>query len=202
MGTIRIARYLRVSKIDQDPRLQDDETAEFVERRGWTLAGTYIDHGVSGAKERRPDLDRLLADARRRRSFDAILVWKSDRLFRSLRHMVVTLDDLASYNVAFVSATEPFDTTSASGRLLLHLVSAMAEFERSLLIERVKAGVSAAKRRGARLGRPRTWLDQDRLAELKGQGLTVRQIAEALNTSTSTIQRRLGVAVPRLRGAA
>jgi DNA invertase Pin-like site-specific DNA recombinase len=120
MGTFRVARYLRVSKAEQDPQLQDDETAEFIERRGWEVAGTYIDHGFSGARDKRPDLDRLLEDARRRRKFEAVVCWRSDRLFRSLRHVVLTLDDLTSYNVGFISVTEPFDTTCPSGKLLLH----------------------------------------------------------------------------------
>jgi DNA invertase Pin-like site-specific DNA recombinase len=192
MGTFRVARYLRVSKIDQDPRLQDDETAEFIQRRGWELAGTYIDHGVSGARDKRPELDHLLEDARRRRKFDAVVVWKSDRLFRSLRHMVLTLDDLSSYGVAFVSVTEPFDTTCPSGKLLLHMVAAMSEFERGILIERVRAGVAAARRRGERLGRPPARLDDAELRRLRSEGWTMRRIAEHMGVGASTIQRRLG----------
>ena len=192
MGTIRVARYLRVSKVEQDPQLQDDETAEFIERRGWEVADTYIDHGFSGAKDRRPDLDRLLEDARRRRKFEAVVCWRSDRLFRSLRHMVLTLDDLASYNVGFISVTEPFDTTCPSGKLLMHIVAAMSEFERSILIERVKAGVAAARRRGERLGRPRARLDGDELRRLRDEGWTMRRLAEHMGVGASTIQRRLG----------
>jgi DNA invertase Pin-like site-specific DNA recombinase len=191
MHAIRVARYLRVSRHDQDTALPADESGAFIKNRGWKLADTYRDHGISGAKDRRPELDRLLADARRRK-FDALVVYKADRLFRSLRHMVLTLDELAALGIAFVSVTEPFDTSTPSGKLLLHIVSAMAEFERSLLIERVKSGVAAARRRGARLGRPRARLDEDRLRELRAQGLSVRQIAETLNVGASTIQRRLG----------
>jgi DNA invertase Pin-like site-specific DNA recombinase len=168
MQTIRVARYLRVSRHDQDTALQDDETGSFGKNRGWRIAETYKDQGISGAKDRRPSLDRMLADARRRK-FDLVLVYKADRLFRSLRHMVTTLDELAALGVGFVSVTEPFDTSTPSGKLLLHIVSAMAEFERSLLIERVKSGVAAARRRGARLGRPRARLDMDRLRELRAQ---------------------------------
>jgi DNA invertase Pin-like site-specific DNA recombinase len=183
---------LRVSRHDQDTALQDDETASFVNNRQWRLVETYKDHGISGAKDRRPSLDRMLADARRRKPFDLVLVYKADRLFRSLRHMVTTLDELAALGVGFVSVTEPFDTSTPSGKLLLHIVSAMAEFERSLLIERVKSGVAAARRRGARLGRPKAGLDMDRLRELRAQGLSVRKIAETLNVGSSTIQRHLG----------
>ena len=118
---MRCARYLRVSKHDQNPRLQEDETLEFVERRGWKLTGTYVDHGVSGSRERRPELDKMLTDARRKK-FDVLLVYRSDRLFRSIRHMVVMLDELAEWGINFTSVTEPFDTSTSSGRLLLHMV--------------------------------------------------------------------------------
>jgi DNA invertase Pin-like site-specific DNA recombinase len=180
-----------VSRHDQNTALQDDETASFVKNRQWRLVETFKDQGISGAKDRRPSLDRMLADARRRK-FDLVLVYKADRLFRSLRHMVTTLDELAALGVGFVSVTEPFDTSTPSGKLLLHIVSAMAEFERSLLIERVKSGVAAARRRGARLGRPRARLDMDRLRELRAQGLSVRKIAEEMNVGSSTVQRHLG----------
>ena len=191
MEPLRVARYLRVSRHDQDTALQADETSTFIKNRRWRLIETYKDHGVSGAKDRRPALDQLLADARKRK-WDALIVYKADRLFRSLRHMVLTLDEFAALGIVFVSTTEPFDTSTPSGKLLLHIVSAMAEFERGLLIERVKSGVAAARRRGARLGRPPARLDEDRLRELRAQGLSVRKIAETLDVGASTVQRRLG----------
>jgi DNA invertase Pin-like site-specific DNA recombinase len=194
---LRAVRYLRVSRQDQDPRLQDDETKEFVSRRGWKLTDTYTDHGISGAKDRRPELDRLLGDARRKR-FDVLLVWRSDRMFRSLKNMVNTLDDLTSLGIAFTSVTEPFDTTCPSGKLFMHIVSAMGEFERSILIERTRAGVAAARRRGVRVGRPRARLDDDHLRELRADGWSVRRIAESLGVGSSTIQRRLLVVVPEV----
>jgi DNA invertase Pin-like site-specific DNA recombinase len=132
----------------------------------------------------------MLGDARRRR-FDAVVVFRADRLFRSMRHMVVTLDELAALGIGFVSVMEPFDTTTPSGRLLLHLVSAMAEFEKGILVERTKAGIAAARRRGACLGRPAARLDEDRLRELRADGASVRKIAETLGVGSSTIQRRL-----------
>lgn len=190
---MRCARYLRVSKLDQNPRLQEDETLEFVGRRGWQLAGTFVDHGVSGARERRPELDRLLKDAKRGR-FDVVLVWRSDRLFRSIRHMVVTLDDLAAMNVGFASVTEPFDTSTPSGKLLLHMVAAMAEFERSILIERTRAGVAAAIRRGAKVGRPRARVDLERARELRAQGRTIRDVADELGVGVATLHRAMKAA--------
>jgi DNA invertase Pin-like site-specific DNA recombinase len=190
---MRCARYLRVSKLDQNPRLQEDETLEFAERRGWKLTATYVDHGVSGSRERRPELDKMLADARRKR-FDVVLVWRSDRLFRSIRHMVVTLDDLAAMNVGFASVTEPFDTSTPSGKLLLHMMAAMAEFERSLLIERTRAGLAAAIRRGAKVGRPRVRVDLERARELRGQGRTIRDVAEELGIGVATLHRAMKAA--------
>jgi DNA invertase Pin-like site-specific DNA recombinase len=154
----RVARYVRVSRSEQNPDLQLDETARVVGARGWYLVETYTDHGVSGSRERRPELDRMLADARRA-LFDTVLVWRSDRLFRNLRHMVLTIEELAAMHVDFVSVTEPFDTTTPQGRLLLHMVSAFAEFERQILIERTKAGLDAARRRGKRIGRPKAFVD-------------------------------------------
>jgi DNA invertase Pin-like site-specific DNA recombinase len=187
---MRAARYLRVSRVDQDPKLQEDETADFVTRRGWKLSNTYVDHGVSGSRERRPELDRLLQDARRRR-FDLLVVYRADRLFRSMKHMVMTLDDLASWGIGFVSVTEPFDSTSSSGKLLIHLVSAMAEFERSILIERTKSGMSAARRRGSRIGRPPARIDLDRVAELRAEGRTLREVARELGVGAATIHRAM-----------
>jgi DNA invertase Pin-like site-specific DNA recombinase len=182
---------MRVSRSERQVSMQDDETRELIERRGWKLVDSYVDEGVSGTRERRPELDPLGEDARRHR-FDLVVVWRADRLFRSLKHMVVTLDEWAALGVGFVSATEVFDTSSAQGRLLMHLVSAFAEFERTVIVERVRAGLAAARRRGARLGRPQARLDDERLLELRTGGMSVRQIARELGVGSSTIQRRLG----------
>lgn len=193
--TIRAARYLRVSRTDQVLDLQDDETAELVERRGWQLTATFSDQGVSGTKDKRPGLDLLLAQARKR-AFDVLVVYRSDRLFRSLKHMVVTLDELTSLGIGFVSATEVFDSTTPQGKLLLHLVSAFGEFERGVLIERVRSGLAAARRRGAKLGRPKLTLDREKALQLRGEGLSFREIAEQLGVGLGTVQRAVKVAVP------
>jgi len=187
---VRVARYLRVSKAEQDPALQDDETAELITKRGWKLVETYVDHGVSGSREKRPALDQLHRDARRRR-MDVVVVWKADRLFRSLKAMVNTLDEWSALGIGFVSATEAFDTTTPQGKLLMHLTSAFAEFERNLIVERTKAGIAAARRRGVHVGRPRARLDDAHLRELRAGGVSVRKVAEMLGTSVSTVQRRL-----------
>ena len=186
----RVAIYRRVSRVDQNPQLQEDGIREFVARRGWNITDEYLDHGVSGSREKRPALDRLLADARRRK-FDLVVVWKSDRLFRSLKNMVNTLADLDALGVGFASVTEPFDTTTPSGRLLLHLVSAMAEFEKAILVERTRAGVAAARRRGAKLGRPRKKIDLDHARELLGMGRSLRQVSAEMGIPYATLYRAI-----------
>lgn len=189
---LRVARYLRVSRVDQNPALQDDETADLIARRGWKLTDTYTDHGISGSREKRPELDRLLRDARRGR-FNFVCVWKADRLFRSLRAMVNTLDEWSALGIGFVSATEAFDTTTPQGKLLMHLTSAFAEFERNLIIERTKAGIAAAKRRNIHCGRPKLRLDDEHLRELRADGMSIKKIAKSLGVGPSTVQRRLVV---------
>jgi DNA invertase Pin-like site-specific DNA recombinase len=189
----RVARYIRVSRTDQDPSLQLDETARLIAARGWDLVDTYTDHGISGSRDRRPELDRMLKDAKAGR-FNTVLVWRSDRLFRSLRHMVVTIEELAALGIDFVSVTEPFDTTTPHGRLLLHLVSAFAEFERQVLIERTKAGLDAARRRGKRIGRPRVFVDVCGALRLLKRGLTVREIANRMHVGYGTLHRALRTA--------
>jgi DNA invertase Pin-like site-specific DNA recombinase len=181
---------MRVSRVEQTLDMQDDETMELIGRRGWKLLDTFIDHGISGMKERRPALDKMNLYLKRHR-VDAVVTWKADRLFRSLKNMVVTLDDWSSMRIGFVSATEVFDSTTAQGKLLLHLTSAFAEFERSLIAERTKAGIAAARRRGAVLGRPRADVDDNELLKLRSSGKSVRDIAKVLGVGSSTVQRRL-----------
>lgn len=191
--TIRVARYIRVSRSDQRPELQADETGQMIERRGWILADTYLDQGISGSRAHRPELDRMLADARRGR-FDVLVVWRSDRLFRSLRHMVNVLDELAALNIGFASCTEVFDTTTPQGRLLLHLVSAFGEFERGVLIERTRAGIAAARRRGAKIGRPAVHVDVPRARALRSAGRSIREVARLLGIGAATLHRAIQTA--------
>jgi DNA invertase Pin-like site-specific DNA recombinase len=127
--------------------MQLSELREYASRRGWTIISEYVDHGVSGSKESRPQLNQLMADAHRRK-FDAVLVWKIDRWGRSLTHLVNSLADLAAYGVAFVSLRDNLDLSTPSGRLMLQIIGAMAEFERSLIRERVKAGLTKRARQG------------------------------------------------------
>ncbi len=187
-----MAVYCRVSRVDQHPELQKDEAHELVRRRGWTLFKTYLDHGISGSKEKRPDLDELLLDAKKGK-FDILVVWRSDRLFRSLRHMVNTLAELDAIGISFVSVTEPFDSTTPQGKLLIHLVSAFSEFERQVLIERTKAGLIAAKKRGSPIGRPPVTVDLVRARVLRTEGWSFRKIASDLGVGVATLQRAMKV---------
>jgi DNA invertase Pin-like site-specific DNA recombinase len=188
---LRAARYVRNSTVDQNPNLQLDETAQLIDRRGWSLTDTYLDHGISGSKERRPELDRLMADAKRRK-FDVLVAWRSDRLFRSLKFMVTMLDELSALGIAYVSVTEPFDATTPAGKLLIHLVASMAEFEKSILQERVRAGIAASKRRGVLMGRPHAKFDLEEARRLRAMGKSFREVSRAVGVGVATIHRALG----------
>src|SRR5688572_26000594 len=148
---MRAAVYARVSTVDQEPENQLQELRRYVQARGWTMA-EYVDRGVSGAKDRRPALDDLITDARRRR-FDVLVCWRLDRLGRNLKHLITLLDDLQALGVAFVSLAEGIDATTPAGKLQMHILGAIAEFERARIAERVKAGLQRARAQGTKLGR-------------------------------------------------
>ena len=184
----RVAIYARVSTTVQDAGLQTRELRQFAEARGWKLADEYIDAGVSGAKDSRPELNRLMVDAKRRR-FDAVLVWKLDRFGRSLRHLVNALAEFESLGIAFVSLSDNLDLSTASGRLMFNIIGAMAEFERALIQERVRAGIRNARAKGRRIGRPRLAVDAIRIADLRALGLSWRTIERELGISVRTARR-------------
>jgi DNA invertase Pin-like site-specific DNA recombinase len=184
---VRCAIYARVSTLDQHVENQLHELRSYVERRGWT-AVEYVDRGVSGAKDRRPALDEMLKAARRRR-FDVLVCWRLDRLGRNLRHLILLLDELQALGIAFVTLGEGIDTSTPAGRLQLHILSAIAEFERSRIQERVMAGLARAKAQGKRLGRPERQVPEELLAPVRG--LSVRKAAERLGVSPATAHRWL-----------
>jgi DNA invertase Pin-like site-specific DNA recombinase len=188
--TTCVAVYARVSTADkgQDPEMQLRELREYCERRGWKIADEYVDTGVSGSKDSRPALNRLMADTHRRR-FDSVLVWKIDRFGRSLKHLVNALADLDAYRVAFVSLKDNLDLSTASGRLMFQIIGAMAEFERSLIQERVRAGLKNARSKGKRLGRPQVHVDLDRVATLRAAGSSWSTVAKELGLGVGTIYR-------------
>jgi DNA invertase Pin-like site-specific DNA recombinase len=167
--------------------MQQDELRAYCERRKLQVVGEYQDT-ISGAKDSRPALQRLLADARARK-FDAIVVWKIDRFGRSLRHLVNTLADLEALGVAFISLRDGLDFTTPSGKLQFHVLAAVAEFERSLISERVRAGMRAAARRGKRSGRPRTKVETDRVRDLRASGASWMEIARDLGVPRTVCQR-------------
>lgn len=147
------AIYARVSTDQQSSGLQTRELRQYAKRRGWHIEGEYVDTGISGAKQSRPSLDRLMADAHKRH-FDAVVVWKFDRFARSVSHLLRALECFESLGIAFVSLSEQIDTTTPAGKLVFTVLGAVAELERSLIGERVRAGLRNAKAKGVRLGRP------------------------------------------------
>jgi DNA invertase Pin-like site-specific DNA recombinase len=187
---IRVALYARVSTSNhgQDVTLQTRELKEFIEHRGWQVAGEYVDLGISGSKDRRPELDRLMADARRHQ-FHAVLVWKFDRFARSVSHLLRALETFQTLSIDFVSLSESVDTSTPTGKMVFTVLGAVAELERSLIIERVKAGLRNARAKGKRLGRPRVTLDVYRVAELHNAGLSWPQIAKQLGCGVGTAHR-------------
>ena len=181
----RAAIYARVSTLDQEPENQLAELRRYVAARGWTGA-EFVDRGVSGAKDRRPALDRLIRDARRRR-FDVLVCWRLDRLGRSLKHLVTLLDELQALGVAFVSLQEGIDATTPAGKLQMHILAAIAEFERARIAERVRAGLARARANGRRLGQKPHTLTADDLT--KTDHLSVRQAAAVLGIPRSVLHR-------------
>src|SRR6266542_1342578 len=190
LNLARMALYARVSTSNghQDPEMQLAELREYADRRGWEVVGEYTDRGVSGSKESRPELNRLMTDAHRRR-FVAVLVWKIDRFGRSLKHLVNALADLGAYGVAFVSLRDNLDLSTPSGRLMFQIIGAMAEFERALIQERVRAGLRNAQAKGKRLGRPRRVVDAARIADLRSAGASWRSISRELGIGIATLYR-------------
>ena len=179
---MRAAIYARVSTFDQEPENQLVELRRYASARGWDVK-EHVDNGVSGAKERRPALDALLADAKRRR-FDVLVVWRLDRLGRNLRHLIILLEELQALGIAFVSLGEGIDATTPAGKLQMHILGAIAEFERSRIAERVRAGLQRARAQGRRLGRPRKTV-----ATMDVPGGSVRQAAATWGVSKSTAAR-------------
>ena len=191
---MRVAIYARVSTSHgQDVNLQLRELRQFAQARGWLIAGEYVDAGISGAKEKRPELDRLMADAHRRR-FDAVLCWKFDRFARSVSHLLRALESFRALGVDFISFSEQLDTSTPTGKMVFTVLGAVAELERSLIVERVRAGMRNARAKGKRIGRPpQTYLSQDTRRSMyeayaKG-GSSLRQLAVRLGTSIGTVQR-------------
>jgi DNA invertase Pin-like site-specific DNA recombinase len=194
-GQCRAALYSRVSTNGQNPDMQLRELRDYLQRRGWTAAGEYVDAGVSGSRERRPQLDRLLADCHKRR-IDAVVVYRYDRFARSLRHLVNALEEFRALGIEFVSLHEGVDTSTPNGRLVFGIFASIAEFERELIRDRVRSGLAAARARGKRLGRPTAKIDYAQVLRRRAEGAGWNKIAKELGVGPGTVMR----AVERLTG--
>jgi DNA invertase Pin-like site-specific DNA recombinase len=183
---MKTAIYARVSTVNgQSPQMQLRELRGYCKRRGWPIVREFVDVGVSGGKEKRPQLDHLVADAHKRH-FDAVVVWKFDRFARSVSHLIRALETFRSLGIEFVSLSEQVDTSTPAGKLVFTVLGAVAELERSLIGERVRAGLRNARAKGRRLGRPPKVLDFARVKVLRAQGASWRAIGRELGVSTAT----------------
>ena len=188
---MRVAIYGRVSTAEQSTVMQVEELRAFCVRRGWDVVEEFTDTGVSGSREFRPALNRLLADARRRR-FDTVLVYRYDRFARSLRQLVNALAEFDALGIHFVSLHEGVDTSTPNGRLVFGIFASIAEFERELIRGRVRSGIAAAKARGTRLGRPTVMVDSARIGVLRAEGRSWRAIGRELGVSERSLVRACG----------
>lgn len=186
----RAAIYARVSTTNhgQDVTLQTRELEQFAQARGWRVAGQYLDVGISGAKDSRPALNHLMADAHRRK-FDVIVVWKFDRFARSVSHLLRALETFNALGIGFVSLSEQMDTTTPTGKMVFTVLGAVAELERSLIAERVRAGLRNARAKGKTLGRPRTVVDAATIGHLRTKGASWRAIANELGVGVGIVYR-------------
>ena len=183
----RVGTYLRVStgRGDQSVENQRQALHDACERRGWQISCEYVDEGISGSKEKRPRLDSLMADAHRRK-FDAVIVWRFDRFARSVSHLLRALETFNALGIAFVSLSEQMDTTTPTGKMIFTVLGAVAELERSLIVERVRAGLRNARAKGKTLGRPRKIVDHSKIAALRASGASWPTIAKKLGIGVGT----------------
>jgi len=190
------AIYARVSTADQKCELQLRELRAYCERRGWAIAEEYVDVGWSGKLTKRPQLDRCMRDAAEHR-FDCILVWKLDRWGRSLSHLIDSIQTLTANGIRWIAVTQNLDTDQANpmAKAMLGMMAVFAEFERSMIQERVVAGMAAAKHRGIRCGRPKKVFDRDQVGQLRARGLSVRAIAKQVGIGVGTVHRLLAGAL-------
>ena len=192
---MRAAIYTRVSTLDQNPQSQLLDLQQLASQRNFEVVETYVDHGFSGTRARRPGLDQMLYDARRHQ-FDVVLVWAADRLARSVKHFVDILAELDHLKIGFVSYREQIDTSGPLGKAIMTIVAAIAELERSLIVERVKAGMRRARLEGRHIGRKPLDLDTTAIIGDRSRGLSLRQIAKAHQISTASVRRVLSAHQP------
>lgn len=187
---MRIVIYARVSTKDQSCDLQLRDLRSYCVARGFSLLREYVDVGESGAKDSRPQLNELMAAARKRQ-LDAVIVWRFDRFARSTKHLLLALEEFRSLGIQFISYQESIDTSSPLGQALFTIVSAVAQLERDLIRERVSAGIRNARASGKQLGRPRRVVNHDEVRRLRADGASIRQIAKKLGVGYGTVRLRL-----------
>src|SRR6201981_1479418 len=187
---MRVVIYARVSTKDQSCDLQLRDLRAYCAARGFSLEREYVDVGESGAKDSRPQVNELMATARKRH-FDAVIVWRFDRFARSTKHLLLALEEFRSLGIQFISYQENIDTSSPLGQALFTIVSAVAQLERDLIRERVNAGIRHARASGKQLGRPRRIVNADEVRMLRSNGARLRQIAEKLWVSYGTVCLRI-----------
>jgi DNA invertase Pin-like site-specific DNA recombinase len=185
----RAVLYMRVSTVDQHPETQLHDLRQMAAQRGYAIVREYTDR-ISGAKTRRPALDELMREARRG-GFDVVLVWASDRIARSVRHFLEVLAELNRLNIEFVSFREQIDTGGPLGRAIVVIIGAIAELERNLIVERVRAGMRRARLEGQRIGRPALALDRQAILRDRQRGYSLGQIARTYRISRTTVHRVL-----------
>jgi DNA invertase Pin-like site-specific DNA recombinase len=185
-STPRVALYARVSTTDQSTESQLLDLRRYVSERGWDSFKEYVDEGISGTKDSRPALNELMNDAKKRR-FDMVLVWRFDRFARSTKHLILALEEFKNLGIDFVSYQENIDTSSPLGSAIFTIISAVAQLERDIIAERVKAGLRRAKENGKKLGRPRVEVDIQLVRTLREQGKSLRQISQKLGVPKSTV---------------
>ena len=191
----RVALYARVSTKNngQDPETQLMALRDYAQARKLEVFSEYVDIGISGSKDSRPALNRLMADARKRR-FDTVLVARFDRFARSTRHLVLALEEFNALGVDFISLSESVDTSTPMGKMVYTVIAAVAELERSLIRERVVMGLQRARAQGKKLGRPKVKANKAQLVRFRKQGLSSREVAKQLGLWPSTVLRRLKAA--------
>lgn len=182
------AVYSRVSTVGhgQDPAVQTRELTDYCQRRGWEVFDLYVDNGVSGRKDSRPALNRLMGDAHARR-FDVVICWRFDRFSRSVSHLCRALETFSALDIQFVSLCEQVDTSTPTGKLVFTILGAVAEGERNLIAERVRSGLKNAKAKGKRLGRPTKPVDVNQINSLRASGHSWRTIAGMMKLSVGTV---------------
>jgi len=191
MKAKRVGLYARVSTNNgQDPEVQLRELREFCQRRGFEITEEFVDRGISGSRERRPALDKLMVSCRKR-LVDAVVVYRYDRFARSLRQLVNALEDFRCLGVDFISIHEGVDTSTANGRLVFGIFASISEFERELIRDRVRSGLAAAKAKGKHVGRPRVPVNASTVALLRQQGRSWAEITRETGISKGTAQRAL-----------